>query len=65
MLDFVCPLDAETIERQIFDLMFTGNGYGLGMAYNEIMRLDVSRKDRLLEQLYDALERARDAAAGN
>lgn len=42
--------------------MYKGNGYGLGMAYETIMRLDVARKDRFLEMLYDALEKAADAA---
>lgn len=57
MIEFLAPLEPDQLERQIFDLMYTQMGSGLGMSYTEVMALDVSRKDRLLKMLFEQLEK--------
>lgn len=56
MLNFLCPLDEEDLEKGIFNLMFMENGYGLGMTYTEVLSLDVRRFERLQKRLSEQLE---------
>jgi hypothetical protein len=44
----------------VFSLMFTAYGTGLGMSYSEVMNLEVSTKDELLQMLHEQIEALND-----
>lgn len=61
MYDFLVPLSEEQLDSQVFNLMYTSMGSGLGMSYAEVMNLEVTKKDSLLRLLFDRVEQEAEA----
>jgi len=54
----------ETLEEQVFWLMYSTMGSGLGQQFSEIMGMPVSWKNALYQRLMERLQEEADAVKG-
>lgn len=63
-VDFLCNTSPEALAEQIFWLMYTTMGSGLGQPFSEIMKMPVRWRLQLYEQLIERLQEEYDAMKG-